>query len=67
MNKRIILGFTILIFLLGILLYSGIQYIASWFNLNEIVFNQIVKIEFKTPFEIKKREPIVKEIVLDYP
>src|SRR3990167_8128030 len=65
--KRKLLGIITLLLLLSILAYAGVQSIASWFNSHEIVFNQVLKVELNKPFDIKKREPIIKEVVLDYP
>ena len=65
--KRKLLGITTLLLLLSVLAYAGIQSIASWFNSYEVVFNQVLKMELNKPFEIKKREPVIKEVVLDYP
>ena len=65
--KKIILGILALITLLFFLAYAGLRSLSSWYNTHEIIFNQMVKVELKVPVEIKKREPQIKEIVLDYP
>lgn len=64
MRNKLILIFIIL--LLSILLgYGGVKKINSFFQTNELVFNQVLKIELKAPVEIKKREP--EKVILDYP
>ena len=65
--KKLLLGIITLIIMLSFLVYAGIQQVAKWFNENQIIFNQVIKVELKKPFEIKKREPIVKEVALTYP
>ena len=62
---KITLGIITLILILLVFAYAGVKQIAGWFNHYEIKFNQVLKVEVKAPFEIVKREPIVKEIVLE--
>src|SRR3990167_10295219 len=65
--KKLTLGIIALIILLFFLVYAGIQQVAKWFDRNEIVFNQVIKVELKKPFDIVKREPVIKQVLLEYP
>ena len=49
----IILIILILAFVLG---YMAIRQVNSFFEANQLQFNQILKVEIKSPIEIKKRE-----------
>ena len=62
---KITLGIIALILILLVLAYAGIKQVSSWYDTYEVKFNQILKVEVKAPFEVVKREPIVKEIVLE--
>jgi hypothetical protein len=55
----------IFIFIIGFLtgLYLLVRVINSWFNTHTIQFNQVISITVKPPFEIKKREVKIKQVV----
>src|SRR3990167_430153 len=62
-------GSVIILIILMLLIagYFGFQSVANWFNSYQIRFNQILKVEVKQPFEIVKREPVIKQVLLEYP
>ena len=60
-----ILCLSTLILFVGIFLF--IKEVNNFFQNNYLQFNKIVSLQLKRPIEIKKREPIVQKIILEYP
>ena len=68
MKVKNILAIIIIVLILTTTLgYVGVQQINRFFSDNELKFNQVLKVDIKSPMEIKKREPQIKQVVLDYP
>jgi hypothetical protein len=67
-NEHSKLIISVLVAILAIL-FGSITLVKTneFFDKNYLQFNQIIKVVFQKPIEIKKRVPIIQKIVLDYP
>ena len=63
--KAIVYLLVLLCFLVGT--YSVVRAVNTFFNEYYLHFNQVIEVVLRQPVEIRKREPRLIEVLLDYP